>query len=381
MLYGISDIARGFLGFVNNTQRLRKGEFWALKDISIQVRQGEVLGVIGPNGSGKSTLLKLINGIFYPDEGMIEVNGKVGALIEVGAGFHPLLTGRENIYVNGAILGMTKREIDKKFDDIVDFADIGDFIDKPVKYYSSGMFVRLGFSTAVHCEPDILLVDEVLAVGDVAFRLRCFNYIKKLVKERQTSVVFVTHNLSEIVRVCNNCIVMNKGKLIYAGNVHEAIRHYQKIMHIDNNVVFKRGNSLFHLLEVLTLNSDENKKSKFTSGDDIVLEIKYKSNFDAENSIFLIKLVSQEIGQFASFTNLVKKHRIPIRKGIGTVRVKLYDLHLLSGTYAIEVHVYDQDKKTFWDQMVPACTFEITEPHPEIWEEYHVIRINHEWLN
>jgi len=166
MLYGVTDIGRNTLGLSSHSGNLRKSEFWAVDDVSFEVKKGETLGIIGPNGSGKTTLLKMLNGIFWPDKGKITVKGRVGALIEVGAGFHPLLTGRENIYINAAILGMTKEEVDEKFDDIVEFADIGDFLDTPVKFYSRGMYVRLGFAVAVHCEPDILLVDEVLAVGD-----------------------------------------------------------------------------------------------------------------------------------------------------------------------------------------------------------------------
>ncbi|MCK4325438.1 ABC transporter ATP-binding protein, partial [bacterium] len=163
MLYGTVDIARSTLGLLPHSGQLRVGEFWAVDDVSFELKRGETLGIIGPNGAGKTTVLKMLNGIFMPDKGKIIIKGRVGALIEVGAGFHPMLTGRENIYINGTILGMSKREIDKKFDDIVNFADIGDFIDSPVKHYSSGMYVRLGFAIAIHCEPDILLVDEVLA--------------------------------------------------------------------------------------------------------------------------------------------------------------------------------------------------------------------------
>jgi len=162
MVYGVTDIGRNTLGLSSHSENLRKHEFWAVDDISFEVRKGETLGIIGSNGSGKTTLLKMLNGIFWPDKGKITINGRVGALIEVGAGFHPLLTGRENVYINAAILGMTKEEVDEKFDSIIEFADIGDFLDTPVKFYSSGMYVRLGFAVAVHCEPDILLVDEVL---------------------------------------------------------------------------------------------------------------------------------------------------------------------------------------------------------------------------
>jgi len=193
MLYGARDIVFGSLGFGEPSEYLRAGEFWAVDRVSFEVRRGEALGIIGPNGSGKTTLLRMLNGIFMPDRGTIDIDGRVGGLIHVGAGFHPMLTGRENIYVNGAILGMTKKEIDRKFDAIVDFADIGDFLDAPVKQYSSGMYVRLGFAIAVHADPDILLVDEVLAVGDRDFSLKCYQKMKEI-RERGTTIILVSHN-------------------------------------------------------------------------------------------------------------------------------------------------------------------------------------------
>src|SRR6266498_3986697 len=212
MSYGIRDIARNAIGMTTNPGKLRDGEFWALNDVSFEIMKGETLGIIGANGSGKSTMLKLLNGIFMPDKGRIEITGRVGALIEVGAGFHPMLTGRENIYVNGAILGMCKKEIDAKMDEIVDFADIGDFIDAPVKHYSSGMYVRLGFAIAAHCEPDILLIDEVLAVGDIDFRMKCVEVIKKFQALGKT-IIFVSHEMSTIKKICQRCIWIKEAKI------------------------------------------------------------------------------------------------------------------------------------------------------------------------
>ena len=229
MLYGIKDIGRNILGMSSHPENLRKSEFWALDDISFEVKKGETLGIIGPNGSGKTTLLKLLNGIFWPDKGKITVNGKMGALIQVGAGFHPLLTGRENVYLNAAILGMTKKEVDEKFDSIVEFADIGDFLDTPVKYYSSGMFVRLGFAVAVHCEPEILLVDEILAVGDISFQSKCHQKFREL-RESGVAIVFVTHNLPQVLQICNKCLVFNSGICKYEGPVTGAIETYKNLL-------------------------------------------------------------------------------------------------------------------------------------------------------
>jgi len=225
MRYGITDIARNMLALGSEPDKLRQKEFWAVDDVSFELKRGEALGIIGPNGSGKTSILKMINGIFWPDKGKITVKGRVSPLIEVGAGFHPLLTGKENIYINAAILGMTRKEVDIKFDAIVDFADIGDFLDSPVKHYSSGMCVRLGFAIAAHCEPEILLIDEVLAVGDAEFRTKCFEKISELTQN--CSVIVVSHNMTSIARVCSRCIVLKKGRTVLSAPTDEAIRYYE----------------------------------------------------------------------------------------------------------------------------------------------------------
>ena len=212
MFYGAKDIARNALGLSSRSGELRDGEFWAVNDVSFELRRGEALGLVGPNGSGKTTLLKMLNGIFMPDKGRIEIRGRVGALIQVGAGFHPMLTGRENVYVNGAILGMSKKEIDEKFDEIVDFAEIGDFIDAPVKHYSSGMYVRLGFAIAAHCEPDIMLIDEILAVGDFTFRTKCLHLLNEM-KKQGTTFILVSHSMTNIIQFTSRTLYLDKGVL------------------------------------------------------------------------------------------------------------------------------------------------------------------------
>jgi lipopolysaccharide transport system ATP-binding protein len=224
MLYGLEDIGRNLFGLNSRSEKLRRSEFWAVDDASFEVKKGESLGLIGPNGSGKSTLLKMLNGIFWPDKGKITVKGRVGALIEVGAGFHPLLTGRENVYVNAAILGMTKEQVDAKFDDIIEFADIGDFIDAPVKSYSSGMYVRLGFAIAAHCEPDILLVDEVLAVGDIGFQRRCMRHITKMMD--RCAVILVSHSPNIIRFMCDRVLFLDTGKTLFLGSASEGVDKY-----------------------------------------------------------------------------------------------------------------------------------------------------------
>jgi lipopolysaccharide transport system ATP-binding protein len=205
-----------------------KEEFWALKDVNFETMQGEVVGIIGKNGAGKSTLLKILSQVTPPTEGEIIINGTIGSLLEVGTGFHQELTGRENIFLNGAILGIKKKEIIKKFDEIVKFADIEKFLDTPVKYYSSGMYVRLAFSVAAHMETDILIIDEVLAVGDTEFQKKSIEKIKVTSKQEGRTIFFVSHNMHTIQELCKNCILIEKGKIIKYGPTEEVIKEYLK---------------------------------------------------------------------------------------------------------------------------------------------------------
>lgn len=214
----------------NEAARDNQEDFWALRDVSFDVAQGEVIGVIGRNGAGKSTLLKILSEITVPTEGEVRLQGRVGSLLEVGTGFHPELTGRENVYLNGSILGMTRSEIDKKFDDIVQFAEMGKFIDTSVKHYSSGMSVRLAFSVAAHIEPEILLVDEVLAVGDVAFQKRSLEKTSDVALGGRT-VLFVSHNMGIINRLCQRCILLDSGQLVDFGSTDKMIEKY-----LDSNL-------------------------------------------------------------------------------------------------------------------------------------------------
>lgn len=209
----------------NHREDLQPKEFWAVSDLSFEIRRGEAVGIIGPNGSGKSTTLKLLSGIIKPTRGTLKVNGRLSALIEVAAGFHPDLTGRENVYLNGTILGMRKQEIDRKFDEIVEFSGLDSFIDTPVKRYSSGMYARLGFSIAAHVNPDILLVDEVLSVGDMSFQQRCMDKMQEKLRS-EVAVIFVSHNLSAVATLCDRAILLDKGKMIVDGPCDKAVQGY-----------------------------------------------------------------------------------------------------------------------------------------------------------
>ena len=379
MLYGVYDVARDMFGLNGHNEQLRKTEFWAIDDVSFDVKRGECLGIIGPNGAGKSTLLKMLNGILLPDKGKITIRGRVGALIELGAGFHPMLTGRENIYVNGAILGVKRKKIERKFDEIVAFAELEDFIDSPVKFYSSGMYVRLGFAVSAHLNPDVLLIDEVLAVGDVAFRLKCFNHVRSLA-ESGSAIILVTHSQNDIARVCSRGIVLNHGKPLASESLAQAVRQYHELLQTPNQERRDQHDTPVRVKAVRTLDSQGVAARQFRSGDHVLVDIHYESKISVDDCVFVIKLASHDLGEFVSFTNRVSGQTIPISVGGGSIIVRLRNVPLLGGNYIVQVHMYDAGTKTFWDQAVPACTFDIIEPDPEIWKEFHTLRLEHDWL-
>jgi lipopolysaccharide transport system ATP-binding protein len=220
---------------INHCRMINSSEFWALHDLNFSIKKGEVVGLVGANGSGKSTLLKILSRITEPSKGQVKVRGKVASLLEVGTGFHPELTGRENIYINGAILGMTRREVSTKFEEIVDFAGVSDFIDTPIKRYSSGMTVRLGFAVAAHLDPDILIVDEVLAVGDLRFQNRCIQQMRKIAHSGKT-VLFVSHQMQTVESLCESTFLLDEGKIIDFGKTRKIISKYRELARNSNTV-------------------------------------------------------------------------------------------------------------------------------------------------
>jgi ABC-type polysaccharide/polyol phosphate transport system ATPase subunit len=263
-----------------------------LEGITFAIPPGQMVGVIGPNGSGKSTTLKLLSRILRPDRGSILVKGRLGALIELGAGFHPDLTGRENVFLNASILGMSKEEIAKKYDQIVDFAGLHDFMETPVKWYSSGMFARLGFSVAVHTEPDILLVDEVLSVGDVGFQKKCFEKMCEFKSKKSTTIVFVSHNMSAVATLCDRVILLDKGQICAEGQPDNQIGRYLTLTSAQRDTSFdsiasvnkamcykesKLPSTVFHALEKVVLDVELNFKKPL---DDILLTIMVKTPDD-----------------------------------------------------------------------------------------------------
>ncbi|MBE0640068.1 MAG: ABC transporter ATP-binding protein [Bacteroidales bacterium] len=335
--YGVQDIGTELLGHAKKPE-LRKHEFWAVNDVSFELKRGECLGLIGHNGAGKSTLLKMLNGLIKPDTGRITMKGRIGALIELGTGFNPILTGRENIYNNGAVLGFSKKEIEKKFDSIVDFAEIGDFIDTPVQNYSSGMKVRLGFSVAAQMDPDILLVDEVLAVGDLNFKLKCFNLIDHIVEH--CAVIFVSHSMQLVSRLCNQILMMEGGREMYKGpDVSEGIDKYYSSLK-GTNTDFVRNDSEIKVLKVAVNNSEE-EIPLIKRLDDllITLHIQIDSKFEqAVSSIILFDYEQKAIGVCINEKPVNFVGEVVERKNGQTIialNVKIPRINLSKGIYYI----------------------------------------------
>lgn len=298
-------------------------DYWALKDLDFSVKKGEVVGVIGPNGAGKSTLLKVLSRITPPTEGEVRLRGKVSSLLEVGTGFHPELTGRENIYLNGAILGMTQKEIDTKFDDIVEFSGVEKFIDTPIKRYSSGMQVRLAFSVAAHLDPDILLVDEVLAVGDAEFQKKCLGKMEAVSKQGRT-VIFVSHNMAAISRLCQRVIVLKEGRIVIDSDTASAIKHYlSAITDIAAEKTWESekapGDEFAKLKAVRVLNKKGEISDIHDIRDSIVIEMDYwvlQANSSPTSVVSFLN--DQEVVLFVSPEPMRKK-----KKGLYTSRCKI----------------------------------------------------------
>lgn len=294
-----------------------KEEFWALKNVSFDIKEGERVGIIGSNGAGKSTLLKILSRISPPTEGRITMRGRIASLLEVGTGFHPELTGRENIFLNGAILGMSRKEIQAKFDEIVAFSEVEKFLDTPVKRYSSGMYVRLAFAVAAHLEPEILIVDEVLAVGDAAFQKKCIGKMRDVSRAEGRTVLFVSHNMAAIQQLCQKVIVLKKGQIGYSGDVQNGVEFYMNEMLRQQATTLNIADTLKNLPEDSVLQIEDIKftqgKNKVqnvvANGEDLKIQIKYKVKEETSGlRVFMDLLDNQDTLLIRSFNDeLVKE--------------------------------------------------------------------------
>ena len=345
---------------------IAKEDFWALNGVSFDVKQGEKVGIIGKNGAGKSTLLKIISRITEPTDGKIEFYGKISSMLEVGTGFNAELTGRENIYLNGAILGMTRAEIDRKLDDIIEFSEVGKFIDTPVKRYSSGMFVRLAFAVASHLEPDILLVDEVLAVGDTRFQKKCINKMKSIADSGKT-ILFVSHQMNTIRQLCDRVVVLKEGQVIYDGEVEEGIRLYnseaylEKQLHYDYTDLPRYPDFDLKKAQVMSLSVLKNETSIYEANEPIEfrLRIKVKVPDLGDLSFRMMIWHADETPIETAFT---KTFANITNVGDYDVEVKINDHHLAPGLYKLTIILSGGNSSANsenLDYVYPAFVFEV----------------------
>lgn len=319
--------------------------FLALDDINLEVKKGEALGIIGHNGAGKSTLLKLLSRVTAPTDGTISINGRIASMLEVGTGFHPELTGRENVYMNGAILGMTRAEIDKKLDEIVEFSEVAKFIDTPVKRYSSGMYVKLAFSVAAHLDSEIMIMDEVLAVGDMAFQRKCLSKMRSAAKDEGRTVLYVSHNMSTIRNLCDRCIVMDHGHIIFNGDVEEAIalylghdsKEYSNSILVNPNMRDQMwANPKITIEEIIADSSD----GILTYGDQLKFRLRIQ-NHEAKDANVLIRImVKTTSGTAVTMAPTAEKVCIS-GSAERTVGVQLDTSHLTPGVYSLSFVLYE----------------------------------------
>jgi ABC-type polysaccharide/polyol phosphate transport system ATPase subunit len=326
-----------------NALRRRKEQFWALQNVSFDVGRGETVGIIGHNGAGKSTILKLLANITSPTSGQMIINGRLSALIEVGSGFHPELTGRENIFLNGAILGMRRVEIAEKLDSIVDFAGVRPFLDVPVKRFSSGMYVRLGFSIASHLDPDILLLDEVLAVGDAAFQEKCLSRIESLRKDG-TTIVFISHDLAAVERICDRVILLRRGEVAAVGTPRDVISEYQQ--HVDSSRINAMKTAVEDdraVIESLALRApDGSRPAVFHTGEPLVAHIDFVSHHEIKDAVFEIFVRTGDLTEICQLTTETSGDVINLPVGPGSVQFHCEELGLQPGMYHANVCVKER---------------------------------------
>ena len=378
----------------------RHEEFWALRDVSFTVDHGETVGIIGPNGAGKSTALKLISRIIEPTSGEIEVNGRVGALLELGAGFHPDLSGRENIYLNGSILGLNRREIDDRLDEIIAFAELDRFIDMPVKHYSSGMRMRLGFSVAAHIDPEILLVDEVLAVGDESFQRKCLDRIYEL-RADGTTIVFVSHGIASVARLCHRAIWLDEGGLVVDGSARDVTEGYlAEVNRKDRERLeeeaarepsssasqptsvrkarpSRSGSGEIRVTEVILLDRAGDRKEVFTSGEELTIRLVFEAAERVEGPVFGVAIHRDDNLHVAGPNTKVSECHIPAVEGRGQLDFVIPDLPLTAGRYELSVSAYDQTVTHKYDYHRRAFAFSV-QPR-SAWDTLGVMRLSGHW--
>jgi ABC-type polysaccharide/polyol phosphate transport system ATPase subunit len=361
-------------------------EFWALRDITFSLKRGEVLGLVGPNGAGKSTLLKILSRVTVPTSGSFVVHGRLGALIEIGAGFHPELTGRENIALNGVILGMSRREIQSKFDRIVAFAELERFIDTPIKYYSSGMQMRLGFAVAAHTDPDVLLIDEILAVGDASFQAKCANKIAEL-KEQDKTIILCSHSLTNITDHCKSVLWVEAGRVRMLGETDAVLdaylEHVTAAMNAEAEHTQQQERAAFEGLatihDVVTLDAAEQPQTRFDRGDRILVDITYSAAQPLPGAVFGVAV--QDIQGYALGGVVTDPDTVKITSPVerGVLRLILDPVLFNRGVYTLNVNITDPTLKRTYDLKRRAARLAIDGPRAADRETSGHVYYPHHW--
>ena len=367
MWYGLCDLGREVLGRGHDRagDRLRPGEFFAIKDARFQVRRGECVALIGPNGAGKSTMLKMINGLIRPDAGRITIRGKIGALIELGTGFNPILSGRENIYINASVLGMKKPEVDRIFDEIVEFAELGSVINDPVKTYSSGMRVRLGFSVAANLRPQLLIMDEVLAVGDVGFRMKCFKHLRTLVQQG-VSIIVVTHAVAMLQRIATRAIVFGQGKIVFDGDLPTGSTIYEEMMNAKPAASERRDerskSDRAWIESVEVVDQADQPRSEFETDETLRLRIELAATERIDGARLVATLASPVHGMVSSMSSVYQGVELDLEPGSRHVCLEFPRLPLLVGAYHFNLSLYGPDSTDFFQRRTIQGPFRIVGP-------------------
>ena len=368
------NLAEGLRGVLRRAER---EAFWALKDVSFAVEQGEAIAMIGHNGAGKSTMLKLLTGIMDPTEGHLRTRGRVSALIEIGAGFHPEMTGRENIYLNGSILGMNRREIDKKLDAIVAFAELEKFIDTPVKRYSSGMYARLGFSVAAHVDPEILLVDEVLSVGDERFQVKCQEHMSRLMRSGVT-VVFVSHQMAAVTALCPRALVLHQGKCAFDGDSVEAVRIFRRLqsMPSTDSAGEEAGTSAARITSVRILDGNESAADEIACGSKLIIEIAGEVSRDMYGLNFGIEIARSDGVRCYDVNSRMDDRFFDVKEGPFALRFEVPECNLVDGVYTVSAGIMDRDERVHYHTWKNCAYFTVRDEQP-----YRgVARLGHQWV-
>jgi ABC-2 type transport system ATP-binding protein len=339
-------------------------EFQALRDVSLTIEQGETVGILGHNGSGKSTLLKCIAGILTPTTGDVLVRGRLASLLELGAGFHPDLTGRENVYINAAFYGMARRDIDRVFDEIVEFAELTHFIDEPVKHYSSGMYVRLGFAVAVNLDPDVLLVDEVLAVGDEGFQVKCLSRIRQFQRDGRT-IVFVTHAADTVRHICDRAVVLDHGRLVLDGEPGDAIRVFREHLHgqLDlGGLALEPASSAASIVGVRLRHAREAERAHLLPGESVTVEVELASTEEVAMPVLEIEISDRSGNVLHQVdTDEMGSPLVPL-DGTHKVHIAIDRIWLLDGEFPISLKLTDRESGQVLDWREHVASFEVTNP-------------------